>query len=260
MVQCHPHATLYTCRVHRLLTLSTMKRIPLWNSAGFFALVDDADFEWLKNWQWRVDANGYAITSIGSSRVFMHAMLISIPGGCVVDHRNRNRTDNRRSNLRYASPRENAANRGRRNNASQPFVGVRQIPSGRWVARAGARGRHVGVFDTAEQAARARDAAVIREYGEFATLNFSSDAERVVDAPRPIARLREDRRRARPSDQSVSRKAGRRSAEKSLSKARTKPPTPTKGRPARGKAAPPSARRKTPLKRDSASPASEPRD
>ena len=158
---------------------STMIRIPLWNTDGRFALVDDGD-SFIAQWRWRVDDEGYAQTSLGGARVFMHSMLIMVPGGCVVDHRNRDRTDNRRENLRFASARENAANRTRRRTATEPFVGVRQTANGRWQARVGEGGRHLGIFDTAEDAARARDDAARKEYGDFATLNYSHDDERSV--------------------------------------------------------------------------------
>lgn len=115
----------------------------------------------------------------------------------MVDHRNRNRTDNRRENLRFASPRENAANRGRRRDAHEKFVGVRQTANGRWQARVGERGRHLGIFDTAEAAARARDDAAREEYGDFATLNFSTNDERAVHVRPPLAVPRQQNERTR---------------------------------------------------------------
>jgi hypothetical protein len=184
----------------------TMKQIPLWNSDGAFALCDDSDHVWLSQWRWRVSDEGYAQTSLGGARVFMHSMLLSVPGGCVIDHRNRNRIDNRRENLRIASPRENAVNLCRREGAREEFVGVRQTPSGKWQARVGERGRHIGLFDSAEEAARARDAVALEEYGEFATLNFASDAERSVNMRPPRAAPREDRRRKSLRKDSPSRR------------------------------------------------------
>lgn len=186
MPVCHWYAALAGLPQHLTQVSTTMIRIPLWNCEGRFAIVDDAD-AFLSQWRWRVDDQGYAQTSLGGARVFMHSMLIAVPGGRVVDHRNRDRTDNRRENLRIASPRENAANRGRRMHAHEPFVGVRQTASGRWQARIGERGRHLGVFNTAEEAARARDAAARIEYGDFATLNFSPDLERSVNVRPPLA-------------------------------------------------------------------------
>ncbi len=163
-----------------------MIKIPLWNTDGRFALVDDAD-AFLSQWRWTVHDSGYAQTTFGRVRVFMHSMLLAVPGGCVVDHRNRDRTDNRRKNLRCASHRESAANRSRRRTSREPFVGVRETASGKWQARVGTGGRHLGVFETAEAAARARDEAARAEYGEFATLNFASDIERLVSIRPPLA-------------------------------------------------------------------------
>lgn len=227
-------------------SLSQMKRIPLWNSDGSFALIDDLD-EFLFRWSWRVDDEGYAVTSIGGARVFMHSMLITVPGGCVIDHRNRHRIDNQRHNLRIASARQNAANVSRRTGARQPFVGVNQIPSGKWRARVGERGRHLGVFDSAEEAARARDAAALEEYGEFATLNFTADAERSVDVRPPLAAPRQDRRRKHGSKKPASRRpkatsnADDRTPTRKRAK-RTKPsnrrvaPRPAKSQPERSRA------------------------
>ncbi|MFN8861982.1 MAG: HNH endonuclease [Gemmatimonadaceae bacterium] len=196
MPVCHWFAVVAGIPAHRNLAQAAMLRIPLCNTKGCFALADDTD-SFLLNWKWRVHPDGYAETSIGGARVFMHSMLIAVPRGRVVDHRNRDRTDNRRENLRSASASENAANRGRRRNANEPFVGVRQTASGRWQARVGERGRHLGVFDTAEEAARARDEAARGEYGDFATLNFSPNVERSVNARPPLAVPRQ--RSERPS-------------------------------------------------------------
>lgn len=83
----------------------------------------------------------------------MHRQIM----GVLVDHENRNKLDNRRSNLKPCTEVENQANRGRRRDSTAPFKGVTRHPSGKWQARrtvAGCR-RSFGYHDTPEAAAAA---------------------------------------------------------------------------------------------------------
>jgi len=86
-----------------------------------------------------------------------------------VDHVNGNPLDNRLLNLRLATPQENAQNK-------KPYPGV-EIPgvhqikkTGRWRAKIqeDGRQRHIGVYETKEDAAAARKQAEERVFGEFA--------------------------------------------------------------------------------------------
>lgn len=48
-----------------------MARIPLRDRHGevrAFAIVDDADFEWLNQWRWHLDGEGYARRSVHNPR------------------------------------------------------------------------------------------------------------------------------------------------------------------------------------------------
>jgi len=100
-----------------------------------------------------------------------------------IDHINGIRTDNRIANLRQCSRRENARNKRRQNSR---FKGVVLRPaSGKWCAQIGLNGRSVylGIYDTAEAAAAAYDAAARRHFQDFARTNAaSSETER--PAPR----------------------------------------------------------------------------
>lgn len=84
---------------------------------GDVILVDDLDFNWLNQWKWRLGHNGYAIRylrfTVDGKRVRkqirMHRLLTDAPDGLHVDHIDRNRTNNQRSNLRICTPTENRA-------------------------------------------------------------------------------------------------------------------------------------------------------
>jgi AP2 domain len=89
------------------------------------------------------------------------------------DHVNRNGLDNRRENLRPATPSQQGANRDRYSNNTSGYKGVRQ-ERGKWRARICLRGKldHLGYFEVKEDAARAYNKAALEYFGEFAVLNL----------------------------------------------------------------------------------------
>jgi hypothetical protein len=98
-----------------------------------------------------------------------------------VDHRNRDRQDDRFDNLRAATEALNSANAGLRKDNTSGFKGVAfHRVTGKWRADCRVRGRShwLGCFGTAEEAARVYDKAARDRYGEFACLNFPGPGER----------------------------------------------------------------------------------
>ncbi len=93
-----------------------MKQIRL--SKGLYTLVDEADYEWLMQWSWYAsnESRGtkwYAIRRENKIKIRMHRAIVEhhgiiIPTGFVVDHKNHNSLDNRRSeNLEVITQVEN---------------------------------------------------------------------------------------------------------------------------------------------------------
>jgi hypothetical protein len=157
-----------------------MAEVPI--HGGFVALIDDADVTLVSKYKWYM-RNGYAYTTfhrLGCSKtdknrnvnLSMHRLIIEAEVGQSVDHRNRNRLDNRRSNLRLVTTTQNNWNVTPAIGVSG-YLGVRQMSLGCFMARTNTK--YVGCFKTALEAAQARDLAVIEERGEFAVLNFPKE-------------------------------------------------------------------------------------
>src|ERR1039458_7612826 len=92
-----------------------MKQLSL--TQGKFALVDDEDFEYLNQFKWCYDGKGYAVRrkpgpgSRNYGFIWMHRVVNNTLEGMDTDHINRDKLDNRRSNLRTASRTLNNHNR-----------------------------------------------------------------------------------------------------------------------------------------------------
>lgn len=153
---------------------------------GYDILVDEQDYDILSRHRWNVDKHGYAVTSMSSKNMYMHRMVFgTVPQKHVVDHVNRNKLDNRRENLRMATRADNLLN-SRNGVANVDYVGVRA--NGRkYAAYTGIKGKNVyiGTADTAEDAAKLRDAFAYTLHGEFIYLNFPGNVEEYKTAEFP---------------------------------------------------------------------------
>lgn len=132
---------------------------------GKFAIVDDEDYDYLSQYNWLYNL-GYA----RHKRIYMHRMILNAPKGVFVDHKNLDKLDNRRDNLRLCNSCGNVSNRKKRIGPySSMYKGVcfdKRV--GKWKAEIKA---HLGYFCSEVEAAKAYNNAAIINYGEFARLN-----------------------------------------------------------------------------------------
>lgn len=92
------------------------------------------------------------------------------------DHINGNTLDNRKENLRICSIAENGRNRKIQKNNTSGYSGVSYMKGVcKWQATICVNKNkiYLGVFETAEESARAYDSAAKEYFGEFARLNFT---------------------------------------------------------------------------------------
>lgn len=157
--------------------------VPL--SAGLQAVIDVADVDLLSGFNWHakkarttwVAARGRLVSDgPGAPQILMHHVLLEPRPGRLTDHRDGNGLNNRRKNLREATPQQNRFNAvswGKHGKGvSQPRPGrfLAQIQTGKVVTR-------LGIFSTASEAQAAYARAATALHGEFALPTGKRDAK-----------------------------------------------------------------------------------
>ena len=147
--------------------------------------IDDSDAELGLKYKWRNarDKRGpnrtsyasFTIVENGRQRILLlHRLILNAQSGEVVDHIDGNGLNNKRSNLRLGTQSQNRAN-GRQ--WKQPKSGFRGVytSGSKWmslISDGSHKLRHLGQFQTKEDAAKAYDKAAFERWGDFARLNF----------------------------------------------------------------------------------------
>lgn len=148
-------------------------------SSGKVAVIDDCDIGICSGYSWysmRTHKSSqcfYVAASIGGKTIYIHTLIMSPPEGMVVDHISGDALDNRRSNLRICTQRQNCLNKKVRSDSKSGIIGVLKLPSGRFGAyiNPGSGQLYLGTFNTINEAVFARNSAVSRFFGEFGRLS-----------------------------------------------------------------------------------------
>jgi hypothetical protein len=140
-------------------------------------VIDDEDYDYLNQFSWRINRDGYAITcKVGEKAdVYMHRLLLGATNfSTKVDHINKNRADNRKENLRICTNVQNSYNARKTSSpTTSKYKGVSFDKSrSKWVAyiRADRKSRFLGRFNTEKEAYDARVIASLHLHGDFASL------------------------------------------------------------------------------------------
>jgi hypothetical protein len=130
-------------------------------------LVDRDVLPWATTYRWHKNLGGYAARSIKGTDgkwkiIYLHREIMGLgPTGVCgpqIDHRNRDKLDNRRSNLRLATIALNQQNQTKRPGLSSRYLGVRRTHRVKrpWQVRVSVDGRtyYGGTFADEDEAGR----------------------------------------------------------------------------------------------------------
>lgn len=165
----------------KLIPLSAKRKCK--NSGKYFAEVDDEDYDELIKYNWsatKMEDTFYAkrtYTLNGKRKsMLMHRQILGLTNKKIkIDHTNHNGICNVKTNIRIATARQNSMNVTKQKNCSSKYLGVRwHKVAKKWAAQIMVNGKSIwlGTFLVEEDAARARDVASLKYFGEFANLNF----------------------------------------------------------------------------------------
>lgn len=148
-------------------------------------LVDDQDFDLVSKYNWHINkvrdsdlmyakTNVYNYTTKKSKGISMHRLILGFPDK-VVDHKNNNGLDNRRSNIRTCEQNQNAANQKLiQTNNTTGFRGIVFEPKKKlYRVQIGYKYKRIrgGRFKSIIAAAKKYNDLAIQYFGEFAKLN-----------------------------------------------------------------------------------------
>jgi hypothetical protein len=155
-----------------------MIKIPLKGKKGKgkYAIIDDSDYDLVKDYTWWDHGCGYAYTKIKGKNVLLHRFLLNTPKNLCTDHINGNGLDNRKSNIRICTKSENCTYKGKQKNNKSGYKGVVFTPLSKinpWVVYFHYNKKNIngGCFPTKELAALKYNELANKYLNKFAYLN-----------------------------------------------------------------------------------------
>lgn len=139
--------------------------------------VDDRDFDLLTDHSWSVGNNGYARCTHKQKQYLMHDFIMPPVPGMMVDHKDQNKLNNQRDNLRYVTKSQNMQNQPKTKKNTSGHKGVYFLKSGtrvnRWFAKLVVDGKvhQSNYVATKEEATKLYEQLASKYQGEYKSTN-----------------------------------------------------------------------------------------
>ena len=153
--------------------MSAGLQVPLKNTDKV-AIIDLEDLKMVSGLNWRL-GNGYAACSFktdnGFRRVYMHRLILEAPEGKEVDHKNMDRLDNRRENIRLCSRAENKWNENPSKKNKSGYRGISWFTrDGKWQVMLRHLGNRIflGRYFDIKEAVKVYNSFISQHRGDFA--------------------------------------------------------------------------------------------
>lgn len=132
--------------------------------------VDLEDFDKVKDICWWRRNDGYILGRVNGKAVRLHRYIMNCPAGYDVDHKNHDKSNNRKYNLRITTRSQNNMNKGLQSNNTSGVTGVCwDNYYQKWIAQIKVNNKNIrlGGFYNFEDAVKARKEAEDKYFGEF---------------------------------------------------------------------------------------------
>jgi len=153
--------------------------------------IDTLDYDLVKNYCWRIDKFGYVVANSrnGSNKIIrIHRLIMgATTNDTYVDHKNWDKLNNKRSNLRIATKSQNNINIKRKSNNTTGYTGVTYNKKfNKYCARISINGKRIflGWFDDINDAIQARHKAELDLHSEWSGEINRKDYEKHIKMKR----------------------------------------------------------------------------
>ena len=127
-------------------------------------IFDEIDVEIVSQYKWSINNNsGYVVAKIKGKNVRLHQLIMKSSSNDLIDHQDRDRTNNKRSNLRFATKAQNSWNSGLRRDNQSGIKGVSWCSRlNKWAANITVNNKHIFLGNYAN----IKDAEIVRNNAE----------------------------------------------------------------------------------------------
>mgnify|MGYP004688073873 CR=1 FL=1 len=136
-------------------------------------IFDTEDFEKINGYCWRMGSEGYIQTSVNGKTKLLHRIIMNASKEILVDHKHGIKTDNRKSELRFANKHQNGQNHKVYSSNTSGVTGVHfHKETNKFMARIKVNGKYkyLGLYENIEDAIKARLEAEKIYFGEFSRI------------------------------------------------------------------------------------------